>query len=566
MTAIVNHLWQSTAFAAVVALAAWRLRLHSPRVRYWLWLAASLKFLAPFSWIVSAGARVQLPSLAPSLAALPVAGISTYFAPVPLPAPSAPVRGSFDWPLSLALLWLAGALVCAMWRLRQWWLLRRVARSATPIIGAAQIPVLESDARIDPGVFGLFQPVLLLPTGLAESLQPAQFEAMLLHELCHVRHRDNLTAVLHMGVEIVFWFYPPVWWIGARLADERERDCDEAALALGASPGAYARGILTVCQRASGPPLPCAARITGADLKKRVREIMAWRRPLPLTLRTKIAIAAAAAIAILVPFGLGIARGQSLRLLSANTQAAPHALPAFDVVSVRPLTRTRPPWFHGARYEPQRLLIQAFIPGLIEEAFQVTSNQIAGMPAVMAREAFSITGTTAKPATKAQMQLMLQRVLADRFQLVVTDATRIQPVYDLIIARGGPHLQTMHSDQECASYNAQSVADLHLPPGAFFSYAGCTISDLVQRLNFPDPTTMQLNLPVLDKTGLTGLYRIALWQATAGTRTAPNGRERPANIEPIRDALKRELGLELVKGTGPYRVITIKHIADPTLN
>lgn len=567
MTGILNHLWQSTAFAAVVALAAWMMRRNSPRFRYWLWLAASLKFLVPFSWIVSTGARVPLPPVAPSLAKLPVETISTYFAPVPVPAPSIPAQGSFDWALWLGLLWLGGALVLAIRWLRQWLRLRRLARRATPIACTSRIPVLESDASIDPGVFGLLHPVLLLPAGLAGTVQPAQFESILLHELRHVRCRDNLTAALHMGVEIAFWFYPPVWWIGAKLMEERERDCDQAALAQGGNPAEYARGILQVCQRYVESPLSCAAGIAGADLKKRVREIMAWRGSLPLTLRAKTAVTAAAFIAVLIPFGIGIARGQSPRPAGLGPQAS-SPLPAFDVVSIRPFQRTGRLWNHAVQYNPQRFYFEGTtVQELIQTAFQLNAYQIAGMPNAMIRELFTVTGTTDKPATEAQMRLMLQRVLAERFHLVVDDETRMQPVYDLAAAKGGPKLQPMHSDQECTAYNTGSVADLHLPPGALLSYAGCSIADLVQRLNFPDPTTFQLEplLPVVDKTGLTGLYRIALWQETTGTETTPNGRTR-RHFEPIQEALQQELGLELVKSKGPYRILVVKHVSDPTAN
>jgi hypothetical protein len=58
--------------------------------------------------------------------------------------------------------------------------------------------------------------------------EAASMEAMLAHELCHVRRRDNLVAAMHMMVEAVFWFHPLVWWIGVRLMEERERACDEA--------------------------------------------------------------------------------------------------------------------------------------------------------------------------------------------------------------------------------------------------------------------------------------------------------------------------------------------------
>lgn len=119
MSGIVNHLWQSTAFAAVIALDAWALRRNSPRTRYWLWLAASVKFLSPLSWIVSAGAHVQLPPDTPSLPALTANRISGTFAPVPVWPAATSVRTTFPWSLALGLVWLGGGLFAATRRRRQ---------------------------------------------------------------------------------------------------------------------------------------------------------------------------------------------------------------------------------------------------------------------------------------------------------------------------------------------------------------------------------------------------------------------------------------------------------------
>ena len=58
-------------------------------------------------------------------------------------------------------------------------------------------------------------------------------EAMLAHEVAHVRRRDNLTAALHMLVEAMFWFHPLVWWMERRLVEERERACDEEVVEMG---------------------------------------------------------------------------------------------------------------------------------------------------------------------------------------------------------------------------------------------------------------------------------------------------------------------------------------------
>jgi len=62
-------------------------------------------------------------------------------------------------------------------------------------------------------------PVLLLPEGIADRLTPSQLQAVIAHELCHVRRHDNLTAAIHMLVQSIFWFHPLMWWIGARLVE-----------------------------------------------------------------------------------------------------------------------------------------------------------------------------------------------------------------------------------------------------------------------------------------------------------------------------------------------------------
>ncbi len=132
---------------------------------------------------------------------------------------------------------------------------------------------------------GLLRPILLLPAGIAERLTPPQLEAVLAHELCHVRRRDNLFASIHMIVEAIFWFHPLVWWIGARLVEERERACDEEVLSLGSEPHVYAEAILNVCKLYVESPLVCVSGVTGANLKRRIEAIMTNRIAAPTELR-----------------------------------------------------------------------------------------------------------------------------------------------------------------------------------------------------------------------------------------------------------------------------------------
>jgi bla regulator protein blaR1 len=130
-------------------------------------------------------------------------------------------------PVVLVAVWFCGcALVQAYWWLR----LRRmtaVMRGVSPVSFGRELDSLRrvqqsagitreiklriSKPAMEPGILGIFRPVLYLPAGIADRLSDAQLDALLKHELCHVRRRDNLAAALHMLVEAIFWFHPLVW-------------------------------------------------------------------------------------------------------------------------------------------------------------------------------------------------------------------------------------------------------------------------------------------------------------------------------------------------------------------
>ncbi len=149
---------------------------------------------------------------------------------------------------------------------------------------------------------------------------------MLAHELCHVRRRDNLFAAIHMVVEAVFWFHPFVWWIGARLIEERERACDEGVLTLGNEPRTYADAILNVCKSYVESPLVCVAGVTGADLKKRIEAIMTNRIGQGLTRAKRILLAATGVAALAGPVAIGV-------LIAAGNAPAIRAHPFLAAVA-----------------------------------------------------------------------------------------------------------------------------------------------------------------------------------------------------------------------------------------
>ena len=312
LLSLANHLWQSTLFAAVAGLLTLALRQNRAQIRYSLWLAASVKFLIPFSLLVMVGSHFGRHAIAatphPAIP-LVIEEVSQPFTATVSPDAVTPAQPSFHLPISgiLVVVWAIGfAVVSAGWW-RRWRQIREVLRTASALRLPIGIEAMSSPEFVEPGVFGFWRPILLLPDGITGHLTPAELDAILAHELCHIRRRDNLAAALHMAVEALFWFHPMVWWLGGRLMEERERACDEEVLRSGSEPAVYAEGILKICERYAASPFPFSAGVTGGNLRKRIEEIMTNRtRPL-LSVGKKILLAAGGMLAVVLPVAVGIA-------------------------------------------------------------------------------------------------------------------------------------------------------------------------------------------------------------------------------------------------------------------
>jgi len=306
---IFNHLWQSTLFAILAGVLTLAFRKNRAQVRYWLWFSASLKFLIPFWLLLALGGYLGRSPAAKNIS-FPAVTYTVVQVAEPFPEatpPAAAARLHHDWiPLELFGVWVCGLAGIALLRLRDWLRIRSAERASISLDLPFPIEVRSSPALLEPGVVGFFRPVLLCPAGIKERLTPSQLQAVLAHELCHIRRRDNLTAALHMMVEAVFWFHPLVWWISARLMEERERACDEDVLESGGEPQVYAESILKTCQFCVESPLTCVSGVTGGDLKKRITHIMTRYSPVKLGFGKKLLLVAIAASAIAIPLVFGL--------------------------------------------------------------------------------------------------------------------------------------------------------------------------------------------------------------------------------------------------------------------
>ena len=336
--AIVNHLWQSTLFALAAVAVTLTLRNNHASVRYQIWLAASVKFLIPFSLLVTIGEQVAgryLPAHGPGGFFATVRAMGEPFT-LHVTAIARPAAAHYFF--LLAAVWLCGFVaVLAIWSLR-WGQVYAAKRSADLMstgrelnalrdlerTAAVQKPMalLLSQSRLEPGVFGIFRPVLLWPAAVSSHLEDHHLQAILAHEMTHARRRDNLLAAIHMIVEAIFWFHPLVWWLGVRLVDERERACDEAVLLTGHAPEIYAESILKTCAFCVASPVACVAGVTGAELQQRVVRIMAQRGIKKLSGARKVLLASLGVSVVAGPFVVGFV---STPLVNAQSQ--PDATP-----------------------------------------------------------------------------------------------------------------------------------------------------------------------------------------------------------------------------------------------
>ena len=596
-----NHLWQSTLFAVAAAALTLILRKNQARARYWLWMAASIKFLIPFSWLVAIGSRlawVRSPAQAKSPLYFTLETVSQPFtqpAASVIPATSNAASAIVHWvPAIFAAMWLCGFLaVILIWCLR-WRKISADIRGAVPLregreVDALrramhvtgirqQIQLLLSRATLEPGIFGMARPVLVWPHGISDHLDAPHLEAIIAHELWHVRRRDNLAAALHMIVEALFWFHPLVWWVGSRLIDERERACDEQVLESGSERRVYAESILKVCEFCVGSPLACVSGVTGADLKKRMVHIMTEHVVRKLDFSRKLILSTAGVLALALPLAFGLAnatpgRAQSQDMASGQNDSA---LGAF---SIKPSQApTQMPTYAGSNTRMVKMMYgpDGFMAGnvtmkaIIQEAYGVQANQIFGGPDWLDSATYDVTAKPDQsdqskdgPPNPSESRRVLQAMLAGRLKLTLHSETRDLSSYALEVVDGGSKLQRAKpagsSPNEVKGTDGRILstsARMQFDGGQVVGIEARRMStaDLAQQLS------RQLGSAVVDKTGLQGAFDFNLhWTASA------NGDSNQAD-NPLFTALQQQLGLKLEPQTAPMEVLVIDHIEKPQEN
>lgn len=143
-------------------------------------------------------------------------------------------------------------------------------------LGISRLVTFGISSRIHvPMTIGALKPVVLLPIGTLLALSPAQLEAVMAHELAHIKRRDYLVNVLQSFVEVIFYYHPAIWWLSAQIRKERENCCDDLAVAACGDDLAYAKALLSLQAYAKGAPAFAMAFSNKKDhLLNRVKRIL----------------------------------------------------------------------------------------------------------------------------------------------------------------------------------------------------------------------------------------------------------------------------------------------------
>jgi uncharacterized protein (TIGR03435 family) len=630
---LVHFLWEGTAIAVIALVFLWLLRDRSPQSRYAVACAALVTMLAAPA-ITAAVLADDVPASRPQ----PVTRALEVTMPAPSPD-SAPVAiavvgvrrvisnadvnasGSMSWMPIVVLLWMSGIAVLSMrlagglWRITR---LHRTSRTASPSVwadaaadiahtlGLSRVIRVIDTALVDtPTVIGVIRPVILLPIAALSGLSSSQVDAILAHELAHIRRHDFLVNLLQTVAETVLFYHPAVWWLSARIRAEREHCCDAVALSVCGDPVSYAEALVELeSWRTAHSNLAMAA--TGGTLMARVRRLLgapADDRP-----RSFGAMVVAGVVAFVV-----CVAGAYLVAAQPDASPSPRAgdSPRRSRGAAEAGARDPAAWSMIFQHDDSTMRFIGFRGrDLIRFAHQIPEGRVIGGPRWLDEQILPIVVYLAAEPRADEMPGIVRQALEDRLHLQTHVEQRNFPVLALVMAKAdrtlGPNLRV--SSRPCfdvekwvaAGQPRDQVAtesrrvptcggELDSPTGRT-QYVAVTMPQFTQELRDyvrgwhvappPEiystpaikeigPTLVAIKTPdVVDRTGLRGRYDVELraFYPTAALMTRfpfLKNLFEPLGFPSIQSALDEQLGLKLVEAEAPYDVIVIDHAERP---
>ncbi|HTY64359.1 MAG TPA: M56 family metallopeptidase [Acidobacteriota bacterium] len=365
--AMADHLWQATIVAGLCLLVLPTLRGAKAKTRYALWILAFLRFVIPPALVFLVANCLGFPPFRESSFETRLLQVSTSVVHVVQPSvlvdPQRPVAlgsttiGHPEAFCIFTIIWIAGCtFLLGRWMFRQWRFTRSLRLTAQDVEGelGQVIASLKNKLGIgrpmnlrivsegsEPGVSGVWHPVLVLPEDMLQQLSPAEVESVLAHELVHIARLDNLWSSLQMLVCCIFWFYPVIWLLDRRLIVERERSCDERVIGVTHNSQAYISGLIKMTGISLGLQAPGLAPMAGSNLKRRIENMKKANGKAPVS-ATILLSSIVALIAFLylaaAPFQKNTAQAAQFSLTIENSEKSPLQIVSatFEDISLSP--------------------------------------------------------------------------------------------------------------------------------------------------------------------------------------------------------------------------------------
>jgi beta-lactamase regulating signal transducer with metallopeptidase domain len=188
----------------------------------------------------------------------------------------------------LSIAWMYGVILMTIYRLYGYSKIRSLIRQAQSVVDPSwdakiknlmqkigikrKIKILQSSLSDTPAVIGFLKPVLLFPVSFFTGVESAYIEAIILHELAHIKRFDYLVNIIQLIIETLGFFHPAVWWISGRIREERENCCDDFAVRILGDKLIYAKSLVQLEEKRQFTSLVTAAN--GSDLSHRVSRLL----------------------------------------------------------------------------------------------------------------------------------------------------------------------------------------------------------------------------------------------------------------------------------------------------
>jgi beta-lactamase regulating signal transducer with metallopeptidase domain len=426
---LLHFCWQGTAVAVAYAVVDRLTSRATSAVRYTVALAALMLMPAIVIGTFAEELRVATPPPATANTAFfhPAMHTTIHQTPIlhELPLASSLVEQN-DWLAIrtdrmlpwLDAIWFVGVLLLAIRALGGWWqlgLVRHRAQRMVPqeverafrrickqIHAGRKVMLRASDEVISPLAMGVWRATVILPISAIMTLPAEELEAVIAHELGHIRRWDYLWNLLQTAIESILFFHPAVWWLSRTVRERREICCDEIAVRSCAGPAVYARALLRLEeQRTTKLQLAMALSGCGGSLLDRVRKVLGEDMAMESRMTSGVSVAAIGALVIALLMGPKISEAVAAPLAIKAKPVVAQVIAALPASVVSRLDKVAPIVIHTPAEAPQTAPVPIPISDPIivtlaqsqERAANFIATDIAVATAVNGIESQESTGT-----------------------------------------------------------------------------------------------------------------------------------------------------------------------------